>query len=415
MSEHARFLCTAGRGMEEFVKQDVIDRCHAYNVKLYQGKVAFSSNASPEHLIAVKSAERLMVLVTLQSSSMMQNKEKKFAGSSLLSSLVNTIVTDDVCMWRHAVTKWREFQRLWDGSIVEQEITQHGSPAAKRMKPEGMYSPSAISTFVPVDQVSFRVSCKCAGRLGRQLSCQELAKAVGYRLGLLMSWKVNLKSPDVEVCVHVNDDLIIAAIPTTRVPLSSRSYLKTFGLRCTVAWAIGRLANIKPGDVVMDPMCGSGILLIESAREWKDAVYVGCDLSDSQLFRAVDNVKEASPHNVFLMEANATHLPVVNDSVDVVICDLPFGQQHGIPETINKLYTLFAKEVNRVLKSEGTLVLLTSTANIEILLQGFNKCTCIRGDGSCLEFCVTENYPVVLGILPACIVVLKQKLLFVSN
>lgn len=53
-------------------------------------------------------------------------------------------------------------------------------------------------------------------------------------------------------------------------------------------------------------------------------------------------------------------------------------------------------------------MLLTSTANIEILLQGFNKCTCIRGDGSCLEFCVTENYPVVLGILPACIVVLKQ-------
>lgn len=144
-------------------------------------------------------------------------------GSSLLSSLVNTIVTDDVCMWRHAVTKWREFQRLWDGSIVEQEITQHGSPAAKRMKPEGMYSPSAISTFVPVDQVSFRVSCKCAGRLGRQLSCQasvydsallchsmmnvcvrfqELAKAVGYRLGLLMSWKVNLKSPDVEVGIR---------------------------------------------------------------------------------------------------------------------------------------------------------------------------------------------------------------------
>lgn len=87
------------------------------------------------------------------------------------------------------------------------------------------------------------------------------------------------------------------------------------------------------------------------------------------MFRAVDNVKEASPHNVFLMEANATRidatpvtahgscnyldnfltdLPVVNDSVDVVICDLPFGQQHGIPETINKLYTLFAKEVNRL-------------------------------------------------------------------
>lgn len=76
-----------------------------------------------------------------------------------------------------------------------------------------------------------------------------------------------------------------------RFPLSNRPYLKTFGLRSTVAWVIGSLADIQvcllqtvvqyryrqwlflvvyqPGDVILDPMCGAGVLLIEAAREWR--------------------------------------------------------------------------------------------------------------------------------------------------
>lgn len=51
-----------------------------------------------------------------------------------------------------------------------------------------------------------------------------------------------------------------------RQPLSQRSYLSTHGLRSTVAWILGQLADIHPGHTVLDPMCGAGTIVIEASK-----------------------------------------------------------------------------------------------------------------------------------------------------
>ena len=90
-------------------------------------------------------------------------------------------------------------------------------------------------------------------------------------------------------------------------------------------------------------------------------------MSGGQLSRAIENVQKAATFGIFLMEGDGTGtstkiyaqfdavlilgyltaLPLADASVDAVICDLPFGQQHSFPENIGKLYTSFACEMNR--------------------------------------------------------------------
>jgi 23S rRNA G2445 N2-methylase RlmL len=47
------------------------------------------------------------------------------------------------------------------------------------------------------------------------------------------------------------------------------------GLHPTVAWAVARAGGITAGCVVCDPMCGRAVVLVEAARQWPAATYVG--------------------------------------------------------------------------------------------------------------------------------------------
>ncbi len=53
------------------------------------------------------------------------------------------------------------------------------------------------------------------------------------------------------------------------------------------------MANIMAEDSVCDPMCGVGTLLIEAAKEWPRASYLGMDVSDNQLQLFQNNLVSA--------------------------------------------------------------------------------------------------------------------------
>ena len=63
-------------------------------------------------------------------------------------------------------------------------------------------------------------------------------------------------------------------------------------------------------------------------------------------------------------EWDAGSLPLDEGSVDRVVCNLPFGKKVGEPREMRSLYERFVSEVDRVLKSGGAAVLLTSERKI---------------------------------------------------
>ncbi|XP_068184364.1 THUMP domain-containing protein 2 isoform X2 [Antennarius striatus] len=213
----------------------------------------------------------------------------------------------------------------------------------------------------PSIPVSFRICCKCTGSLSRHFSSQEVSKVIGVGVSRRLGWRSDLKNPHLEVNVYLSDDLCLLGIPLTRSPLANRCYIKTTGLRSTVAWAMSSLVQIQPGSCVVDPMCGVGTILIEAAQEHQAACFLGVDIDDGQLQKANENVEFAELGNrVHLLKASSMALPLPSASVDAVISDLPFGRKFGTTADMAANLPLILTEMERVLSVGGTMVLLLS-------------------------------------------------------
>ncbi|XP_054655609.1 THUMP domain-containing protein 2 [Dunckerocampus dactyliophorus] len=224
--------------------------------------------------------------------------------------------------------------------------------------PAGKHGKGKTAIEAPL---SFRISCKCSGSLSRILGMQEISKVMGMSVNRQLGWKADLRNPQLEISMYLTDDHCLLGIPLTRLPLANRSYIKTTGLRPTVAWAMAELAEIQPGFLVLDPMCGVGTILIEAAQEHKHAYFLGLDIDDGQLNKASDNVSFAQlGDRMHLLKASSTDIALPSASVDAVVCDLPFGRKFGTKANMAASLPLILKEMERVLRVGGTLVLLLS-------------------------------------------------------
>ncbi|KAJ9584801.1 hypothetical protein L9F63_020855 [Diploptera punctata] len=103
--------------------------------------------------------------------------------------------------------------------------------------------------------------------------------------------------------------------------------------------------ELPEGYVLLDPMCGAGTLITEAAVNCPNVMIFGVDIDISQLERASENVEGANCNsNVELFRADITKLPFKNESVNGIICDLPFGNKFGTPEEVKKLFPLAIEE-----------------------------------------------------------------------
>ncbi|NXA90633.1 THUM2 protein, partial [Melanocharis versteri] len=220
---------------------------------------------------------------------------------------------------------------------------------------------------------SFRVSCRCSGAIAKILTSQEVGRAIGIALVKQCRWRADLRDPDLEIFVHLNDIHSVVGIPLFRLPLANREYIKTAGLRSTVAWAMASLAEISAGALVLDPMCGLGTILLEAAKEWPEACYWGADISDSQLEGADGNIRTAGlMDKIELLKASVKALPLPSESFDSVISDIPFGKKFKITNDAQLLPDIL-QEMERVLRVGGTLVLLLSQ-DLRRHVDGLTRC-----------------------------------------
>ena len=98
-----------------------------------------------------------------------------------------------------------------------------------------------------------------------------------------------------------------------------------------------REAQISLGDIVLDPMAGSGSLSIEGAVCCQNrAFFIGtdlfapavrkCELNKDHLDKLIEKLN-LSPLNLDFGMMDATDLPFRDNSIDSVVTDLPFGKR----------------------------------------------------------------------------------------
>ena len=70
------------------------------------------------------------------------------------------------------------------------------------------------------------------------------------------------------------------------------------------------------------------------------------------------------PENVRVFCCDATDMKAADNSVDVIVSNIPWGKQIVV-EDIGVLYRAFLREANRVLRENGRMILFTDRMELE--------------------------------------------------
>lgn len=151
------------------------------------------------------------------------------------------------------------------------------------------------------------------------------------------------------------------------------------GLGCGNPQAI---AGLKPGETVLDLGSGGGFDCFLASRQVGEKGHViGVDMTHEMLSKARDNAKQGGFTNTEFRLGEIEHLPVANNSVDVIISNCVINLSPDKPQVF--------KETFRVLKSGGRLAVsdVVTTAELpEDIKKDLNAYSgCVSGASSIEE------------------------------
>ncbi len=185
----------------------------------------------------------------------------------------------------------------------------------------------------------------------------ELERMMGQKI----QGNVDLKDPDIEYrAVFTNSRCFFGEILHTidrgsyayRNP-QRRAFFHPGVMMSLMARTMVNLTHVEPGQLLCDPFCGTGGMLLECDMMGIDAV--GSDYDPEMLIGCRQNL----PNGAYI-RADATNMPYPNEAFDAIATDLPYGQSTTIgADSIDTLYTGSLKEIRRVLKPGGRAVIVT--------------------------------------------------------
>ncbi|HXG11168.1 MAG TPA: methyltransferase domain-containing protein [Gemmataceae bacterium] len=349
-------------GLEEIAAEEITDDLGGEVKRTARGLVVFRVPAIDRTLLELRTVEDVFVLAW---------------GTDKLSYRADAL--DSIRRWTAREADWDRLLRL-----------HH----AVRPKPKG--------------RPTYRLVTQMTGEHGfRRIDARE-ALAAGLAGKLPASWRHVEEGAAVEIWLTIHGATAVCGVRLSDRTMRHRTYKREHlpaSLRPTLAAAMVRLGSIRPGQVVLDPMCGAGTILAEQLQRWGrpltphpsppegerggfsfplspasgerggfsfplspasgergrgegGARAWGGDLDPAAVRAASINLRRLGP--VLLARWDAARLPLPDQSVDCILSNPPFGKQLGRPEEIGFLYRRVLPQYDRVLRPGGRAVLLVS-------------------------------------------------------
>ncbi|XP_052068135.1 tRNA (guanine(6)-N2)-methyltransferase THUMP3-like [Mytilus californianus] len=318
-----------------------------------------------------------------------KKEERKKFEESKISSDNNVVDKDSVTM----VTGLEDIKNLDKTSqrlvnykeveTVEKKIednlqdAQTAEDAKQVLNTEPVSKKPKLTEYSP-DKPAFRVTCHRTG-LNHSFDSMGAQSNFGGAVYNYFKWNVSMKEFDIEVMLYIDSNDVRVGLALTRQSLHRRHTI-AFGpttLRPTIAYNMLRMCKIQPGEIICDPMCGSGVIPIQAALYWPEGTYLAGEIVKRAIDRTVENVeyvnklqaeKEKPDIKVQTIKWDASNLPLQDESVTVFITDLPFGVRLGSKKENSSLYPKVLHEMSRVTKlKSGRVCLLTQDK------KGINK------------------------------------------
>lgn len=198
--------------------------------------------------------------------------------------------------------------------------------------------------------------------------------------------------PDIRLHAYLDRETVVISLDLSGDALHLRGYREETGkapLRETLAAAIILRSGWKKGTPLVDPMCGSGTLLIEAAQMqaniapqlnrkkwgfdfwkghqpelWQEVVteaqqavnteqnianFFGFDLDHRVLQKAKQNAKNAGvDHLINFQQGDVAGLKnPVTEQVGTVVCNPPYGERLGTTPALIALYSVFGQRLKQ--------------------------------------------------------------------
>jgi len=233
--------------------------------------------------------------------------------------------------------------------------------------PRSFISYDDIDPLVAGVGLSFRVTAQRSGTKHNFTSMQA-AHYFGGAVNDHFNWNVDMRNFDIEVVLHIMEGSLSVGIQLTLDNQSHRN-IRHFGpttLKANIAYSLLRFANIQTGDVICDPMCGSGSISVEGALGLPKTFQLAGENHPMAIQHSAENIQalEEEKGDSYTLPASVIQwdiyqLPLRTSCVDKIVTDLPFGKKIGNKDRNMFLYPVALNEMARVCRPSGRAVLLT--------------------------------------------------------
>jgi len=207
---------------------------------------------------------------------------------------------------------------------------------------------------------SFRVTCRRRGK--HEFTSIDVQRKAGQAVVDKYGLKVDLENFQANVFLDIVGDTCFIGL--FRNEYASGRYVvftHPAALRPSVAYGMVRIASPTPGTILLDPMCGGGIIPIEAALSTSGVKIYGFDVSEYFLEGAALNAEAmgASEKIVFKRVDCRRLSKALRFKVNRIVTDPPYGTKPVARINPYALYSRCLPEMRKVLSDDGKIVLIT--------------------------------------------------------
>ena len=208
---------------------------------------------------------------------------------------------------------------------------------------------------------SLRVRVKRVKAYGQGLDILKLERELGATmLRAVEGLKVDLRKPDVDFLGVITEGRFFFGLKLSEVKRpgfskrrpSRRPFFHPSAMMPKLARCMVNLARARRGELVLDPFCGTGSILIEAALIGCSAL--GLDISSRMAFGALLNARFVGAEPTGISVADALEAPLRPGAVDRIITDPPYGRSASTTGLdVRELYEHFLNDMPELLKKKG--------------------------------------------------------------
>jgi len=210
----------------------------------------------------------------------------------------------------------------------------------------------------PPNPPRFRVTATREGK--HAYRSQDAAGAAGAAVVAQRGWPVDLTAHDLDIWLRIHEGSAWVGVRLSTDAMAGRAVITGIAsLRPTVAHAMCLLSDPHAGELVLDPMCGTGTILVERAAAGPIPVLIGGDISPRALRETPISLNAADVY-ARLFRGDSGRMPFPAGTIDKIISNPPWGCRVGSHAKDRHLYPRFLDEMARVAKPGALLVLITA-------------------------------------------------------